>query len=91
MDLLTFPGSVPVQREIGRAEKPIHDLQYTKSTPDELVDLAIQSNITRINKCGPVGGDEAFYIADLGQVTRQHQRWTRCFPDIRPYYGTVPV
>ncbi|KAJ6110739.1 hypothetical protein N7486_002974 [Penicillium sp. IBT 16267x] len=86
MDLLPFLGSVPVQQEISHSEKPIHELECTKPTPDELIDLAIQENIARINKRGIVGGDEAFYIADLGQVTRQHQRWIRCFPGVRPYY-----
>ncbi|KAJ5992219.1 hypothetical protein N7451_007943 [Penicillium sp. IBT 35674x] len=88
MDLLPFPSSIPVQQGIDHAVKPIGGLENTKPTPGELIDLAIQRNITCINKRGLVGGDEAFYIADLGQITRQHQRWTRFFPGIRPYYGT---
>ncbi|KAJ5649345.1 uncharacterized protein N7484_003068 [Penicillium longicatenatum] len=87
MDLLPLPSFVAIQQEIGHAERPIDDLEYSKPTPEELIDLAIQRNIARIDKCGRVGGDEPFYIADLGQVTRQHQRWTRCFPGIRPYYA----
>lgn len=31
--------------------------------------------------------EKAFFVADLGQVYRQHQRWLHCMPDIEPYYG----
>lgn len=31
--------------------------------------------------------EKAFFVADLGQVYRQHQRWLQCMPDIEPFYG----
>ncbi|KAJ5524191.1 Orn/DAP/Arg decarboxylase 2 C-terminal [Penicillium frequentans] len=81
MDLLPFPSSVPVQREIGHAERPVGDLEYTKPTPDELIDLAIQRNITRINTRGLVGGDEAFYIADLAIKCNSDPMLLKCLAD----------
>ena len=64
---------------------------YRNLPPDELVDLAIESHIARIVKRSLVGGDESFFIADLGQIIRQHRRWTQSMPGIRPYYGiTLP-
>lgn len=60
-------------------------------TPRELVDLAIKHNIARIINRSVVGGDEAFFVADLGYVAQQHQRWLRNFPDVQPYYGISPL
>ncbi|KAF3016078.1 hypothetical protein E8E15_006789 [Penicillium rubens] len=60
---------------------------YRNLPPDELVDLAIESHIARIVKRSLVGGDESFFIADLGQIIRQHRRWTQSVPGIRPHYA----
>lgn len=32
--------------------------------------------------------EKAFFVADLSQVYRQHQRWITCLPEITPYYGS---
>lgn len=34
-----------------------------------------------------INAEKAFFVADLGQVYRQHQRWLQCMPDIEPFYG----
>ncbi|KAG5221392.1 Ornithine decarboxylase [Salix suchowensis] len=31
--------------------------------------------------------ERAFFVADLGQIYRQHQRWVKCLPDIQPFYA----
>lgn len=31
--------------------------------------------------------EKAFFVADLSQVYRQHQRWITCLPEITPYYA----
>ncbi|KAJ5775358.1 uncharacterized protein N7511_000369 [Penicillium nucicola] len=64
-----------------------HNVEYRESSPGELVDLAIEGNIARIAKHSLVGGDESFFVADLGQVIRQHRRWMQSLPEIRPYYA----
>lgn len=33
-----------------------------------------------------VGGDEPFFVVDLGKVTRQHRRWTEVMAGIQPHY-----
>jgi ornithine decarboxylase len=86
----TVMALLPVPRETNLPEKVIHtprNVEYRKSSPDELVDLAIEGNIARIAKRSLVGGDESFFVADIGQVIRQHRRWTQNLPGIRPYYG----
>ncbi|KAG6372145.1 pyridoxal-dependent decarboxylase [Boletus reticuloceps] len=34
-----------------------------------------------------INAEKAFFVADLGQVYRQHQRWLQCMPDIEPFYA----
>ncbi|EAU85127.1 ornithine decarboxylase [Coprinopsis cinerea okayama7 len=31
--------------------------------------------------------EKAFFVADLSQVYRQHQRWITCLPEIQPFYA----
>lgn len=33
--------------------------------------------------------EQAFFVADLGQVYMQHQKWRRCLPDIEPFFGEL--
>lgn len=33
--------------------------------------------------------EKAFFVADLSEVYKQHQRWARCLPGIEPFYGAV--
>ena len=58
-------------------------------SPEELIDLAIENRIARAAKRSLSGGDESFFIADLGQVTRQHRRWAQNLPNVQPYYGIL--
>ena len=32
-------------------------------------------------------GDDAFYIVDLGELTRSHMKWTRLLPNVKPFYA----
>ncbi|KAF8799053.1 hypothetical protein BYT27DRAFT_7201957 [Phlegmacium glaucopus] len=34
-----------------------------------------------------INAEQAFFVADLGQVYRQHQRWKSCLPEIQPFYA----
>ncbi|KAI9457029.1 pyridoxal-dependent decarboxylase [Boletus coccyginus] len=34
-----------------------------------------------------INAEKAFFVTDLGQVYRQHQRWLHCMPDIEPFYA----
>ncbi|KAJ5664858.1 uncharacterized protein N7477_007306 [Penicillium maclennaniae] len=78
MDLL------PAQQEIFGPEKiPV----ISQPAPSQLVDLAIESQISRITKRAFLGGDESFFVADLGRVTQQHRRWMKSLPGVQPYYA----
>lgn len=88
--LSTVMALLPAPSEAVTTGKIIYATGYRNLSPDELIDLAIDSHIARVVKRSVVGGDESFFIADLGQILRQHRRWTQHMPGIRPYYGIAP-
>ncbi|OGM41850.1 ornithine decarboxylase [Aspergillus bombycis] len=53
----------------------------------QLVNLAIEFQTQRINSGVPDVEDNPFFIADLGQVTRQHRRWKLNLPNVQPFYA----
>ncbi|KIJ11499.1 ornithine decarboxylase [Paxillus involutus ATCC 200175] len=34
-----------------------------------------------------INAEKAFFVADLSEVYRQHQRWLKCLPEIEPHYA----
>jgi hypothetical protein len=60
-----------------------------KLPPGELVDRAIENYIARVTNSSIDEETRSFFIADLGQVTRQHIRWVQNLPNVRPYYGIL--
>ena len=55
-----------------------------------LVKAALEERVSNIdtNVCEP-GEEDAFYVADLGQVYRQHMRWKQSLPRVKPHYGKL--
>lgn len=53
-----------------------------------LVGDALRSHIDSIDldTCH-AGGEDSFFVADVGQVYRQHVRWTTSLPRIEPFYA----
>lgn len=80
---------IPVPRQASNIDKAIHVSGYRKTSPSDLIDLAIESRIARILKRSAIGGDDPFFVADLGQIIRQHRRWLQNMPGIRPFYGML--
>lgn len=48
-------------------------------------------NASRLALAHEPNAEQAFFVADLGQVYRQHQRWKSCLPEIQPFYGLLQV
>lgn len=49
----------------------------------------LKKQVTNINldSCQP-GEEDAFFVADLGEVYRQHLRWKMNLARVKPFYGT---
>ncbi|TFK24813.1 ornithine decarboxylase [Coprinopsis marcescibilis] len=44
-------------------------------------------NASRAANNHEADAEQAFFVADLSQVYRQHQRWKSCLPEIQPFYA----
>ena len=57
-------------------------------TADELVAEALKERLESIDHeiCQP-GDEDAFFVADLGEVYRQHLRWKMNLKRVKPFYG----
>ena len=60
----------------------------TKALAQEMIAKALQEHIEGIDPdvC-EAGGEDAFFVADLGEIYRQHMRWKMNLPRIEPFYG----
>ena len=53
-------------------------------------DVQLRNGIMRASRLAVANepdAESAFFVADLGQVYMQHERWKKCLPDIEPHYG----
>lgn len=58
------------------------------STPKGLIGNALNDRASSINNETCVAGEEeAFFVADLGEVYRQHMRWKLNLPRVKPFYA----
>ncbi len=63
---------------------PEHGVQYSRT----LVQEALREGIDRVDTGSCEAGEEdAFYVADLGEVYRQFLRWKINLPRVKPHYG----
>nr|POE51511.1 ornithine decarboxylase [Quercus suber] len=67
------------------AKTPRYD---AKKTAKEMIGAALQKHIENVNPldCEP-GAEDAFFVADLGEVYRQHMRWKRHLQRVTPHYA----
>lgn len=70
--------------------EPTHgaDSDVTGFASKALIQKVLKEQIARINldTCEP-GEEDAFYVADLGEVYRQHLRWKLNLARVKPFYG----
>lgn len=70
-----------------------HDVEsdVTGLSSKALIQKVMKEQIARIDPdtCEPEEED-AFYVADLGEVYRQHLRWKLNLSRVKPFYGKLP-
>ncbi|CAI6096802.1 hypothetical protein V2G26_016289 [Clonostachys chloroleuca] len=56
--------------------------------PKQLIGEALHQRVEAVDHemCDP-GDEDTFYVADLGDVYRQHLRWKKNLPRVRPFYA----
>jgi ornithine decarboxylase len=57
-------------------------------SPKQVSGEALRQRVENIDheSCDP-GEEDTFYVADFGEVYRQHLRWKRNLPRVKPFYG----
>lgn len=57
-------------------------------SPKELIGNALRDRVENVDHefCEP-GEEDTFFVADLGDVYRQHIRWKKNLPRVKPFYG----
>lgn len=62
--------------------------QHAVLDPKQLIGNALRKRVESIDhkSCEP-GDEDSFFVADLGDVYRQHIRWKKNLPRVKPFYG----
>lgn len=64
-----------------------HGAKYAK----QLIGEAFKKRVDAIDHDSCEAGEEdAFFVADMGEVYRQHLRWKMNLKRVKPHYGKLP-
>ena len=65
------------------------EVSQSKSTVKDLVldVLKKRASDVDVDKC-EAGAEDPFYVADMGEIYRQHLRWKMNMGRVKPFYGT---
>jgi ornithine decarboxylase len=56
--------------------------------PKQLIGAALNNRVNSIDfETCEAGDEDTFFVADLGEVYRQHMRWKSNLPRVKPFYG----
>ena len=68
-----------------------HEPDRNVVTAKQMIGHALRRRVEGIDHemCQP-GEEDTFFVADLGEVYRQHLRWKKQLPRVKPFYGTCP-
>lgn len=68
-----------------------HNYRNPAEDQKALVKDVLKQRVDTINTdiCEP-GEEDAFFVADVGEVYRQHIRWKMNLKRIKPHYGKLP-
>ena len=80
--------SVVVNRE---SLKSNNDGYHGRDNTSDLVVDTLKERIVGIDsKVCEAGEEDAFFVADMGEVYRQHLRWKMNLKRVKPHYGIFP-
>ena len=73
---------------LGHISKHGDELLQSELTAKELVLDVLRKRASEVDtdRC-EAGEEDAFYVADMGEVYRQHMRWKMNLGRVKPFYG----
>lgn len=61
-----------------------------RELPQRLIGNALRERVESIDyETCEAGDEDTFFVADLGEVYRQHLRWKLNLPRVKPFYGKL--
>ena len=85
-DIVTKTSQIPDLQGFGIAS--VRDGRADKNILGKLVMDALQKRVQQIDHDTCEAGDEdAFFVADLGEVYRHHMQWRTHLKRVEPHYG----
>jgi ornithine decarboxylase len=87
-DVCTIKNDLNSRGLLGRVSKHGDELLQSGLTAKELVLDVLKKRAAEVDtdRCEP-GEEDAFYVADMGEVYRQHMRWKMNLGRVKPFYG----
>ncbi|KAI5849982.1 pyridoxal-dependent decarboxylase [Tricharina praecox] len=82
-------GTSPVTSKLSPQQRRFSQSNAcTRSLAQAMIGHALQTHIESIDpdECD-AGAEDAFFVADLGEIYRQHMRWKVNLPRIEPFYA----
>ncbi|KAF5644252.1 ornithine decarboxylase [Fusarium sp. NRRL 52700] len=82
----------PQGQHIGSIESSMTDrrAEYTMPTAEHLIRQALRKRINSLDsKVVSHNQEDAFFVADLGEIFRQHLIWKQLLPCVKPFYEAV--
>ena len=88
----TYIGNIFTDINIVSVDDGGQNSTYGALASKDIIHDAMIKKIAQINvdTCQP-GDEDAFYVADLGEVYRQHLRWKMNLGRVKPFYGEHPL
>ena len=73
-------------------DRGLGDVQFSQydevKTSKELIGEALKARLDKIDhEVCEAGEEDAFFVADMGEVYRQHLRWKKNLKRVKPFYG----
>lgn len=87
-DILSLKQNFTDTSSDSDCESGAGSVDHGAKTAKELIGAALQQHIDNVDPhdCEP-GAEDAFFVADLGEVYRQHMRWKNNLPRVTPHYA----
>ena len=81
-------ASVDINEKSLRVNSTInnHGKEYGRTLTKEMLNGRIEAIDT--DTCA-AGDEDAFFVADMGEVYRQHLRWKMNLKSVKPHYGAI--
>ncbi|KAI9834385.1 MAG: Ornithine decarboxylase [Sarea resinae] len=70
------------------ANVTVQQYEVPSPTPEQVIGEALKERVEKIDQdvCS-AGEEDAFFVADMGEVYRQHLRWKMNLKRVRPFYA----